>query len=386
MKSFMLAALLLAGSLSLFAQKDASKPMLILFTIEPSDKLPDNLLKYKSVLRTPLDPLTLDDEVLIKAGTTSSSDKRQTELQNARNAKFTELEKTYLGLSVPKRTAVTSGEDFLITLETSDVKVTFTNPVPLSDLKMEDDIFRYTFSATLTVKDNSGNVLLEKKLANPEEEQKLTKAVVFFNPVYKLKISMAKNNPEKMKKLSDQLLEKKNHLVLEQTLAKADKALADAYETQSKRADVAVFSVKGKPYAELGELSDKIFETYMKFGALSKKNRLPKESVDQVWKDAIPVWEKYMTEHKAEMEDKASKGLQLNCGLAYSWLGEFDKAAPYLDAVPEAKRSEDDVKDMMNGPSTSMAPTIQSFKSYAINIRDLYEVFKEYKGRIVITQ
>jgi len=98
LKKLLMAFTLIAIATLALAQKESSKPMLITYTINPSSKLPENLLKYHSVLRTPLNPLTVEEELEIKVSI-SDLDKENTALENARKAKFAGMEKTYLGIS-----------------------------------------------------------------------------------------------------------------------------------------------------------------------------------------------------------------------------------------------------------------------------------------------
>ena len=378
--------LALGCSILSIAQKSSNTTLTLQFTIQPGATLPEQNVTYHSTISTPLDPLSEEETMTATAGIKDEAQKKVA-LENAKKAKLNDMAKKALSISGAKFIAAESNVDWAISLVTSDVKLISTNEKPVSELSMNDPIFTYTCSAVLTVKDKSGKILLEKVIQDPNAEQKMPKAVLFLNLTYKMKVSMARNNPEKLKKLNDQMLEKKNYLIFLLLMEKADKALTDAYEVQEKTINVSVFSVKGKPYEDLNTISDNIFETYKKFRALSKKNRIPKEDVDKVMRDAVPVWEKYYNEHKTELEEKAAKGLLLNCALATTWTGDYEKALGYFDQVPEAQKSEVNVEDSENGPSGSMGATVLlSFKQSAENVRDLYENFNEYRSRAVITQ
>lgn len=114
----------------------------------------------------------------------------------------------------------------------------------------------------------------------------------------------------------------------------------------------------------------------------AKKNRIPKEDVDQVMREAIPVWEKYMA-NNAEMEEKALKGLALNCYLASAWLGDSEKATGYLNQIPEAKMSETNLDD---DGSTSSGVTTLSFTQSAQNMFYFNKIMNDYKSRTAIVQ
>lgn len=382
-KYLSLVILLVALSTIVNGQKSLSRAMTISYSINSTSSIPQQLKKYRSELITPLEPLSPDDEMQATLGVSDKD--REAALSKARTAKILELEKSFLSIQGSQFNPVSSGEDFTISLVTSDVKVTFINPIPINDLKLEDDLFRYIYSGVLTVKDKEGNVILQKALANPEVEQTMTKAVVFFNPTFRVKANLYKNNPEKLKKITDRMLEKKNHLVLNEVLNMADREIANSFETQFKSTIVGIFSVKGKEFEETEKASDNLFDTYMKFNAFSKKNRIPKEKMDEAWRSLLITCDKYLTEKKGVMEEKASQGLSLNCAMANIWLGDYEKAAVYLESVPDTKEGAQRVEDIQE--SSPDAPgTILAFKSYAINAQELSLIFKEYKERITITQ
>lgn len=386
-KKLPLIVLLLIAAVVSYGQKSKSKSLTLEYTIDPIYELPADPVTYRSVLTTPINPLTHLDELTLLHGVDDREEQEKL-LKEAREKRLNELRNEYLQISGAQYIASENG-DLTVSLETSDVEVTYVNDKPIGQLSQEEDVFRYNYSATLTVKDKTDKVLFEKLLVRPDEEQKMTKAVLFFNPAFKAKFQLYKNNPEKLKEFSDQMLERKNQLVLLQVLEMADKALADAYEVQSKSFIVGVFTVKGKNFDELNTVSDNIFDAYMKFRAFNKKKRLSEEDMDQVLRDATVVWNKYL-EQKREMEEQASKGLLLNCALAYTWLGDLDKAATYLDQVEEANvnaLNEDELEDEEpDGPGTLGATVILSFPSYAFNMRKLYEAKKEYQPRMKIRQ
>lgn len=372
--------LLVTGAVFCYAQKASSSSLVIPFTIDPITPLSETPKSYHSEIITPIDPLSRDEASQATSGI-KDPEKQKRALEDARKSKLNQMAQTFLAIGGSFNWSENGG-DWLVSLVTSDIKLISVNEKPMNELTLEDDVFKYSYSATLTVKDKAGNVLMEKTLVTPETEQKMTKAALFFNPMFRVKANLSKDNPEKLKKLTAEMLDNKNHLILTELMNQADKALADQFELQSQTIYVSIFSVKGKAYSELNDLSDKIFDTFMKFRAFSKKNRIPREDVQQVLRDAIPVWEKYIAENK-ELEEKALKGLLLNCAFASTWTGAYDQAWSYLEKVPEAKRSDPDLEDLESSSPPPMGSTvILSFAQSAEHARDLFEIFKEYQSRV----
>ena len=366
------------------AQKSSNTTLTLQVTIAPSQSLPENNVKYHSVVSTQIDPLSPAEALDATMGIKDEA-KRQLALEKARIARLDEYAKKQLSISGAKFIPVESGEDWTVLMEIGAPKIISVSEKPISELGMEDAVLTYSFSSKLTIRDKTGNIIFEKVLSDAAEEQKMPKAVLFFNPTYKMKMAMTKD-PEKQKKLNDQMMEKKDHLILSMTMDQADLALADAFETQVKKFDVSIFSVKGKAYDELNTISDNIFDVMAKYRAFSKKNRIPKEQVDKAFTDAITVWQKYITDRKSELEEKAYKGLLLNNALAYTWVGDYSKAMEYFQQVPEAKKPESLMEEEPEDSGSLGAQVILSFQQSAENARALYEHFNQYKNRLTIVQ
>lgn len=372
-KTFLLLFLILVSYESM-SQKNSSQPLAVNFEITPTSPIPATLRKYHSELTTSLN--------LFSQGEAS----RISNLEAAKAAKLEELKTKYLSIyNGLQFTAVGSGEDISIRFNASDSKRTFVNPTPFNEMNMEDEWIRYTISATLIVKDKTGAILLDKTLADPNVEAKMTKAYLFFNPLFKAKIALFKNNPEKIKKLTDEMLDNIDHVLLEDLLLKARKELADAFEVQNKYVTVGLFSVKGADFKECETASESVKAAYLKFRAFSKKNRISKEEMDKVWKDGLPVWEKFLTGGTYQMEDKSKDGLHLNCALALMWLGDYDKAQQYLDKVEDAKKGARSVELIESAPETQPG-VILAFSEYAKNTQELLTYFSEYATRLTILQ
>jgi hypothetical protein len=133
----------------------------------------------------------------------------------------------------------------------------------------------------------------------------------------------------------------------------------------------------------LNDTRDKILETNMKFNAFSKKNRLPKEAMDNVLKEAIPVWEKHLAS-SAELEEKARKGLMLNIAFAHTWTGEYEKAGKILDEISETFVA--DPFEILPEESSAPGETFLAFSTYAENLRMLFEHLRKHKEFVTIYQ
>jgi hypothetical protein len=290
-----------------------------------------------------------------------------------------------LKISADRYQQVESGEEFFIRLVTSDITITFTNSKPIGQLEPDEALFKYTLDARLVAQTLSGEVVFDRLISDPSKEQVIVKAIFFLNPVFKAKMGLYKNNADKLKELTDKWLNKKSNLVLAELLGKASEVLADQFERQSKRDIFGLFSVKGKGFADIETTRDNVVSGYSKFTALSKKNRITKDAFDQIIKDAIVIWGKSIAEKSSAMEDKAIKGIRLNCALGYAWLGDLEKATSYIDLVPEAKalvvEEDSDETDPEMGSNVILA-----LPSYAINVKQFIVTYKEKKDRLQFSQ
>jgi hypothetical protein len=380
-KTTSLLLLLAACSLPGYAQKDTKDPFTVVVSISPLQQEPEQPVKYRSEIETPLNPLTNEEIREVTAGKSESN--KQNAIDNAKAAKLAAIAKEKLAISASKINPDFENPGWFVVLTTSDVTITSTNPKPIGELSNSDHLFKYTYNATLKVVDNDNNVVYKTDVGQSGKEQEMPKAVFFLNPAYKVRLGLVKNNPEKTKKIVDEMMENKNALILENIVDQAASALDNAYEQQTKTLNLSLFSAKGKAYEELNTTSEKIMDTYGKFRALSKKNRIPKENMDQVMRESILVWEKFIANNK-ELEEKAMKGLVLNCALASTWLGDHEKASQYLAKVPEATMPDTNMEeDDSTPPGTTM---ILSFDQSAQNAFYFNNLMKEYGERAVIAQ
>jgi hypothetical protein len=302
---------------------------------------------------------------------------------DAKDIATSEFERTYLSINTPNLKHVESGdEDILITLETSDVTVTSINPQPISELGMNDMVYAFKLSAKLTIKDALRNVVFERILSDPNVEQQMTKAEIFLSPSFRAKAEMYKDNPEKLKKAVDKVMEHKGHFVLIGLLKKSRYELASEYETQKQQIAVGLFSVKGKEYEELENASEGILELDGKFHSLSKKNRIPKEQLISAWQNSIPVWKKVYEEKLSVLEEKASQGLLLNSAVALILSGDYDGAQVHLAKVPETMQAAKSARDMEQ--KIVARGTMLAFSEYAKNTQELLVMFRDSKGRVTI--
>lgn len=365
------------------AQKMSSKSLNVSFHINPTQPIGEEVVEYSVMLITPMKLLTREEEIqalmemeidtnlFVKA-------KRQEVIEKARRKKFDMFENQL----VINGNKFRKGTGWLLTLETSDVAVSYINEKSISELSSSDDVMRYTYSANLKIQDR-GKPILEKAITEPGNENRMTKGELLLNPIFKLKAGLNANNPEKLKKITDNLLERKNDLILQRIIQLTHRELNAAFEKQFRKFTISIFSVKGKGFEELNDIRDKILETNMKFNAFSKKNRLPKEAMDNVLKEAIPVWEKHLAS-ATDLEDKARKGLMLNIAFAHTWTGDYEKAGKILDQISETFVA--DPFEIQPEESSSPGETFLPFSTYAENLRMLFEYFRKHGEFITIYQ
>jgi hypothetical protein len=375
-------ALIFCAPFSLYAQKETKDPLVIQLSISPSQPAPAQQVTYTSAIETPINPLTYGETKSATEGKTG--DKQAEALNAAKQAKLAAWANQKLAISAGKISFSPQNPDWRIKLTTSDVNVTATNDKPIGELSNQDYVFKYTYTATITVADRSGSVVYQTEVVGSGKEQEMPKAVFFLNPLYKMRLAMVKNNPEKTKKIVDEMMESKNAILLEYIVDQAGAALKDAYEIQVKTINLSLFSVKGKAYDEIATVNEKFTDVYGKFRAFSKKNRVPKENVDQVLREAIPVWEKYAA-NNPELEEKARKGLLLNCAVGAAWLGDYQKGSECLSKVPEATMPDTSPDDEENAPSPGTT-IILSFVQSAENAFLFHNLMQQHKERAVIVQ
>ena len=369
----------------LLAQKHTKKPLVISYNVNPANPLDESLKRYDVEIKTPLDPLSWSEETDATLGI-KDSDKRKAALASARAAKLERYGSAYLSIQGGDFISVKTGADFQVLLETSQVDVTSVEQRPVSKLANDEVVYRYSFSAKLTLKDNSGAVLFEGYVHKDEADQKVTKGELLLNPTLKMKMGLAKNNPEKQKKLIQRRIDKAGHYILEETMLYAQEVLNANFGTPYIQSSLAVFGVKGKAYGDLADANENLMKKFAGFGALSKKKRLPKSEVDAAYNAALPLWQKYIDEKAGELEERALKGLKLNCAVAYCWLGDVAKAGKYIAEVPEAVPNEvgDKDEDVEIGRGGTMMTF--DFTGYASNVRDFYDRFEKAGDRIEIRQ
>lgn len=348
-KILSLAAITVLSSGLCVAQKSSSKTFTFQYEVDATVKGPEKMTKYRSEVITTL----TDDEYALK-----------------------DVKRSCLVVPGPFYSPISEGmlgsEDWVVTLQTGDVTIVSTTDKPVHLLTPYDDVFNYKTSAKVAVTDKAGNVVWEKVLADAENEQAMVKRDMFINKQTHTVASMKEQRPEEMKPILERMLEDKNKLVFFRLADQAREALLFAFNGTRETMQVSFFSVKGKAYGELDDIRDNIFDSYLKFRAYSKKNRLSKEAMDDIFRKAIPVWEKVAAEDKT-LEEKAVKGLLLNCAVAYCWLGEYDKAKIYLDKVPESSAPESLIKDEPDSPPGTLgATTFLSFGQSAAAAREMH--------------
>src|SRR5258708_26213165 len=209
MKKFILASLSILALNYCLAQKGSSESLTIQFTIDPAMQLPQTFQKCKSKLVTPINPLTKKEEEDAAKGQQKGTAAEIMAVNSAKAKKIAALEKSYLG--VAGRTIVESGEDLSVTLTTTKITISNVTEASLKDLKMDDEIFRYSVSATLNVKDNTGKVWVDQLVVDPAMEQKITKAAMYLNPIYRVGIAL---HPSDIKGYFDLFMGDNNSLLL----------------------------------------------------------------------------------------------------------------------------------------------------------------------------
>ncbi len=348
MRKNLLLILFCAIYLFSYAQKESKELLLLQVAIAPQKPQPEKPVKYLSIVDT-------------KA--------------NVSPTKVDAWKKEDLVISGPKYSVASGSPDWTITLKTSDIKITSRNEKPATELSDNDWLAKFIYEASITITDASNTVVYQADLPESGKEQEFKKGIIWVDPTYKVRLGMAKNNPAKTKAIVDEILASNDDVILSGIIEKAGNQLNDVFGDQQKSINQSLFGVKGKAYEEINTVNEKIIAVYGKFRALSKKNRVPKEEMDNVLREAIPVWEKFIANNK-ELEEKALKGLLLNCAFASTWLGDYAKASEYLAKVPEAKEV------------TSIAgdATLLSFDQSAENAFYFNKLMQDYKGRTTLVQ
>lgn len=377
MKNQLLLLLVLVCAInSSLAQRMTKKPVSFSYYIEPLTEFPAELEVYTSKLETPLNPYTWWTQPTFSE--IEDYDEKKIALAKAIESKKETLASQYLKIDLARLAPSKATGNFSIELETSQVDVSYVNIANIGVLEPDEIVFRYAYSAKVIIKKEDGTVIFEQWVHENEADQKITKADLMLNLTLKTKLDLYKNNPEKQAKVIQKKLDNREADILEEALQRANAAINNEYGRKYVTSGYSIFSVKGKEFSELEDTRSELFKAFMSFNSLSKKKRWTKSQVDEVMKSSLVVWEKYLAGSVDQMEEQAVKGLNLNCTMAYTWLGDYEKAKTYLDKVPEAYQFEEQEEEDENNPPPPTGPgTILDFATYARNMKQFYETFSE---------
>lgn len=344
-----------------FAQKHSAKTLTLQYEVESTVKGPGKMTKYRPELITTL----TEDKADIEA-----------------------VKKSYLLIPGSFYSMVTDdmlgSEEWVVTLHAGEATITSTSDKPAYLLMPYDEVFRYKTSAKVAVTDKAGTVIWEKVLA-PQNELVMTKRDMFIDKNTHRVTTIQQQRPDELKPVLDKMLADKNKLVLYHLAELSREALQFAFNGTRETIQVSIFSVKGKAYGELETIRDNIFDSYLKFRAFNKKNRISKEAMDDVFIKAIPVWEKTATEDKT-LEEKATQGLLLNCAVAYCWLGDYDKAKTYLDKLPPYHRGLIKEESDDSPPGSVGATTFLGFEQSEAATREMQFTLKRIHSDMKFSQ
>jgi len=357
-----------------FAQKSTSDALTVQLLVQPAIALPPSVKSYSAHINTPIFPLTPEETREAERSAKVSGTDDRMGVRQAAEKKMEDYKKIYLDIA--GRTRVPENGDLSVIVTTTKTKITNKTTVPLSQLKMKDEVFRFSVSATLQLLDRTGTVLHTAVLIDSAEDISVIKATLYTD---------LKTIPLSGKRPVDAYVPEA--LVLEKIMVLADQALADAVEVQEPKFIVAVFSVKGKVFAPLGDAQEAVKEAYGKFHAFNKKNRISKEDMGKTLQEAQVVWEKFMTEKQSEMDERAYKGLALNCALACAWNNEFDKARSWvakLSAADLAAAAQHEDEPPVDPPMGAVI--MLSFEEYAFNVQKFVRTLNNNQGRVEIIQ
>lgn len=382
MKKIIFYAMILMLFSSAVSQKKTSTPISLKYFIEPTHPLPASLKKYNSQIITPANPFSYQEEREIR--NISPLPKEQDKaVAEAKKQKFDGFAKQYLSINNSSLIPVKKEEDFMITLNMSSIDVSYVTDQKFTEMEDSDIVFRYAYTAKLSVTAANGELLFEKWVHEAEENQKVTKKQLWDNPGVKAKLALFQNNSEKKNEIVQAFIDDNDLSILTRVLQNANIILDEAFVQKYIDAPLALHGVKGKAFKEIEEANETLHENYLKMFALSKKKRLPKSVVDEDFKNALPVWQTYIADKATEMEEDALKGLYLNCAVAYLWLGEPAKAKEYLDKVPEAEKSIGKPETVNISSGRIMT---YNLRGYAVNTRDTYENLVLGPSRITIPE
>src|SRR5690349_16228924 len=104
------------------AQKSSNTTLTLQVTIAPSQPLPENNVKYHSVVSTEIDPLSPAEALDATLGIKDEA-KRKLALEKARIAKLNEYAKNQLSIAGSKFIPVESGEDWAVVMEIGAPKI-----------------------------------------------------------------------------------------------------------------------------------------------------------------------------------------------------------------------------------------------------------------------
>jgi len=375
MKKITLFILLIISGIS-YGQKLAKmtkKPISFTVNQNPEILIEELGIKYYNTeIITPINVLNNAEEVTATSG--KSYPEKEEALKKARTAKLKKLALEYLEFE--GKYGIDNKAKSKVVLETQKPKVLKITDKDIKDLKGEDFVFSFTIPSEVKVINDAGEIVDKFRVFNNDEEGfDIKKSDLIAMPAFKERLSNKVDDKEKQLKAINNRLTSKGHIIFDMFLNKVHDDIERRYGKTKFNSPLALFSVKGKGFDEINEASTNVYDAFLKMNAFSAKKRISLNDFLSIVKEALPVWEKGIKEKGSLLQEKALKGLKLNCVIGYSLINNKEKASMYLEEVPESIKDENskyDEEEVEVGGRTGATMVTYGFKGYAQNTRDFF--------------
>lgn len=311
------------------AQKTKEYRTGIRYSITPKQEFPKNLKNYTIVVESPLNMITLGEQLRSKD---IDKDNQKVRLDSARRT--LNIFSYPIGKNDVKF-------DFTIKISTSEIKVDKMNDA-IDDLQGDDPVFTYTYGSKLEVYDNDSKNLLSIELNNISEPQVILKKHLLLNPGLKMRLQLLKNNNIKRREALNDFLKEHENTVFMDILERAKNVLKGEFVSESGSLTITIIGAKGDgDYTSMTQTSEELQSSINKIESLNKDKAIPLGTVTTLFTKAIGVWEtelkqENVNDKKARINGDIGNGLRYNLALGYFWTQDFTKALEYLDKVPES--------------------------------------------------
>ncbi|TAF72230.1 MAG: hypothetical protein EAZ53_16775 [Bacteroidetes bacterium] len=346
----------------LTAQKRVSKTVPLHIKVSAIKQLP-KFYKYNSYFETPFRVLTEDEIKLLKGLLKVTNE----ELELFNQERKDEYAKIYLKFQNSDATLSTDQQNSEVKLVSSNLITNLNTSKPYSELDQNENIATFDIKSKLTVKDASGNVLLDTTYGLPKDQAFLPKFMLYLDPNTKLLLAFTKK-PEKQQQIVADFIRKFSIKLVENQLQTASDLINNYFVDQFPQIKVQISGAKGgkeEDYIEINKAFETVTNNLSNVQVMSKTKAVSKEEVISCLESSVPVWEKELSQldtnnNKAKINNDVADGLKFNLSLAHFVLKNQEKAYFFIDQLADSKTKNGQV--VMEGSFRDLAQKFRLHK------------------------